>query len=130
MLEGHAIEVFHGDEGLAVLFADVVDGADVGVIQSGCGLGFALKTGENLRIAGNFGGKEFERDKTMQASVFGFIDNAHTSTAETFDDAVVRKRLADERVGAGHVRDIIFWASGQVNESKFKNANKKLAGAW
>jgi hypothetical protein len=39
---------------LAILLANVVYGADVGVIQRGRGLGFALKTGECLRVAGNF----------------------------------------------------------------------------
>ncbi len=33
MLQGHAIEKFHGDESLKVLLADVVDSADVGMIQ-------------------------------------------------------------------------------------------------
>src|SRR5262249_6192295 len=116
MLEGHAIEIFHGDEGLAVLLANVVDGTDVGVVQGGCGLGFALETSQNLRIACDFGGEGFLRDETMQGAVFSFFDDAPTSAASTFDDAVVRKRLANDQIGAGHVRDILFWASGQVNE--------------
>ncbi len=53
VLEGLAFETFHGDEGLAVLFADVVDGADVGMIESGGGLGLAAKAGEGLRILSN-----------------------------------------------------------------------------
>jgi hypothetical protein len=31
----------------------------------------------------------------------------------------MRKRLANERVGAGHAGDILFCAGRQVNESKY-----------
>ena len=43
VLERDAVEEFHGDERLAVLLANVVDGADVGVIQRRSCLSFALK---------------------------------------------------------------------------------------
>jgi len=33
MLQRYPIQKFHGDECLSILFADVVDRADVGVIQ-------------------------------------------------------------------------------------------------
>jgi hypothetical protein len=59
MLERLAVEEFHGDEGAAFGFADVVDGADVGVVEGGGGLGFALKAGESLRVGGDVFGEEF-----------------------------------------------------------------------
>ena len=63
MLQGHAFEKLHGDEGLAVLLADVVDGADVRVIQRGSGLGFSLKTRQSLGISGDFSGRNFRATK-------------------------------------------------------------------
>ena len=54
MLERGAFKIFHGDEGLSVLLADVVNRADIGMIQCGRGLCFALETGECLRVSGNF----------------------------------------------------------------------------
>ena len=95
MLQRHAIEKLHGDEGLPVLLADFVDGADVGMVQGGCGLGFALKTGEGLRILGNFFGQELQRDKAAQLYVLGLVDDTHAAAAEFLDDAVVRDGLAD-----------------------------------
>jgi hypothetical protein len=53
VLEGGALKVFHGDERLSAIFADVVNRADVGMIERGGCLSFALKTGECLRITGN-----------------------------------------------------------------------------
>ena len=95
VLQGPAVEVFHGDECLAVLLTNVVNGADVGVVQRGSCLGFTLKPRQDLRIAGDVRREEFECDKATQASVFGFVDDAHASAAETFDDAVVRKSLVN-----------------------------------
>ena len=69
--------------------------ADVGVVQCRCGLGFALKTGECLRVSGNFLRQELEGDETMQPRVFSFVDDAHPAAAQLLDDAVVRDGLAD-----------------------------------
>ena len=33
MLESRALQIFHRDEGLALFFPDVVNGADVGMVQ-------------------------------------------------------------------------------------------------
>ena len=35
VLQGHAIQVLHGDERLTVLLANVIDRADVGMVESG-----------------------------------------------------------------------------------------------
>ena len=94
VLERLAVEKFHGDEGLAVLLADVVNGADVRMIQRGGGLGFALETGQGLRVAGDVLREKFQRDETAQARVFRFVHHAHSSAAESFDDPVMRNGLA------------------------------------
>jgi len=43
VLERGTVEKFHGDEGAAVFFADVMDGADVRMIQRRGGAGFAFE---------------------------------------------------------------------------------------
>ena len=97
MLQGVAIEKFHGDEGLAVLVVYFVNGADVGMIQGRGGFGFALEAGEGLRIFGDFVGEEFQGDEAAELYVLGFVDNAHASAAEFLDDAVVRDGLSEHR---------------------------------
>src|SRR5579863_2647014 len=59
VLQSLAFEALHGDEGASVFFADVVDGADVGMVESGGGLGLATKTAERLGIFGEVVGKKF-----------------------------------------------------------------------
>jgi len=44
MFESVAIEKLHGDEGTALVFANFIDGANVGVIEGGSGVGFAFET--------------------------------------------------------------------------------------
>ena len=103
LLQRHAIEMFHGNERLAILFADVVDGANVRVIQGRGGLRFALETGQGLGIAGNVLRQKLERDEAMKASVLSLVDDTHATAAEFFENAVVGECLADARVAAWHV---------------------------
>ena len=79
MFQGHPFEELHRDEGMAVLFADVVDGADVGMIESGGGLGLTPKSRQGLRVADYVIGKEFQRDEPVQARVLGFVDDPHAA---------------------------------------------------
>ena len=88
-----------------------MDRADVGVVQGGRGLGLALKTGECLRIEGDFLRQELEGDKAMKPRVFSFVHNAHTAATELLDDAVVRDGLTD------HWRRMLRLGIGQVNET-------------
>jgi hypothetical protein len=55
-----AFEEFHGDEGLLAGVADLVDGADVGMVQCGGGSGFALEPFEGLRVLGQCVGEKFQ----------------------------------------------------------------------
>src|ERR1700693_6613367 len=97
MLQSVAIQKRHGDESLAVLFANVVNRADVGMVECRCSLGFTLKAAERLRIAGHFVGQEFQTHKTMQASVLGLVNHPPPADTELFDNAVVRNCLVDHR---------------------------------
>jgi hypothetical protein len=65
------------------------------MIQGGCGLRFALKAGEGLRVAGNVIGQELEGYEAMEASVFRLVDHTHAAAAQLLDDAVVRDDLPD-----------------------------------
>ena len=90
-----AFQKLHGDEGVAVVLADVVNRADVGMIQRRRGLRLALKTSERLRIARHVIRKELQRDEAVQPGVFGLVDHTHAAAAELLDDAVVRDGWLD-----------------------------------
>ena len=89
MLQRHAIQKLHGDERLLAMFADFVDGANVGMIESRRRTRLPSKPFQRLRISRQFIGQEFESDESAKLGVFSFIDHAHAATAELLDDAVV-----------------------------------------
>src|ERR1700722_4492124 len=110
MFQRLAIEKFHGDEGFAVHFADVVNGANAGMIQCGGRFGFSLESRERLLVSGDIVRKEFERHEAVQAGVFGFVNDTHSATAEFLDDAVMRNRLIQQGVRLWrHLADILGW---------------------
>src|SRR5262249_24369913 len=89
MTQGDAVHEFHGDERQAGVVADFINCADVGVVEGGSGLCFALKTFEGFRIPGQLVRHKLQRDKTAQTGVFGFVNNTHATTPQAFDNAIV-----------------------------------------
>jgi hypothetical protein len=81
VFESCAAQKLHGYKSLPVLITDVVNRADVGMIQCRCGLGFSLKAGESLWVSGNFRRQELEGNETMQPRVFSFVNHTHTTAA-------------------------------------------------
>jgi hypothetical protein len=95
VLQGRAIQKLHGNESLPVLLANVVNRANVGMVECGCSLSFALKTGEGLRVSGNVFRQEFQRDEAMQPRVLSLVHDTHSTATELLDDAIVRNDLSD-----------------------------------
>src|ERR1700704_1705516 len=96
MLQGHAVEKLHHDEGLAFTLADFVDGTDVGMIQGRRGTSFSAEPFERLWVSGNIFRKELQGDEATKLRVLGLVDDTHPAAAQLLDDAVVRDGLADQ----------------------------------
>jgi len=107
VLQSFALEALHGDEGLAIFLADIIDGANVGMIQRGRGLRFTLEAHEGLRILRNSVGQKFQCDEAPEASVLGLVDNAHPAPAELLEDTVMGNSLAREDGSVGHLEGIV-----------------------
>src|SRR3981189_2316039 len=106
MLERQSIQVLHRDEGLAVLLVNLVDRADVWMVQRGRGLRFALEAGQSLRVLGGFVRQELEGYKAMEFRIFRFVHHTHPTAAQLLHDAVVRDGLAN------HLRECYGVRSG------------------
>jgi len=81
---------------MSILLADVMNRANVGMVQRRSSLRLALKAGQRLRVSGDFIGQELEGNKSVQPRVLGLVHHAHSATAELLDDAVMRYGLADQ----------------------------------
>ena len=93
VLQGAAVEKLHGDEALAFMLADFIDGANVRMIQSGSRASFAAEPLERKRIAGQIIRKKFERNEAAELGVLGLVNDSHATAAELFKDLVVRNDL-------------------------------------
>src|ERR1700732_4126683 len=75
MLQSRAVQKFHDDERLTILLSDFIDSADIGVVQRGSRLRFALKTGQSGRVLGYLFGEKLDRHKAVRARVPRLVDN-------------------------------------------------------
>jgi hypothetical protein len=110
VLQCHAIQKLHGDKRLPIFLANVVNRADVGVIERRRRLRLALKPAERLGIARHIVGKKLQSDKAPQPRVLGLINDAHAAAAQLLDNAVVRNGSPD------HSGQILGRRIRQVNE--------------
>jgi len=113
--ERQPVQKLHGDEGFAALPADVVNGANIGMIQRGGGLSLELKSRQRVRVSGNLFRQELEGHEAMQPRVLSFVHHAHTATTQFLEDAVVRDGSSD------HVCVIIFanhWSKNPTSAAR------------
>jgi hypothetical protein len=80
---------------MAVLLADLIYRADIGMVEGRSRLSLTLKPGQRLRVPGHLIRQELQGNKTMESSVLGLVDHTHPATAQLLNDAVVRDGLAD-----------------------------------
>jgi hypothetical protein len=74
---------------------DVVNRADVGVIQRRGGTGLALKPLQCLGIVGDLRGEKLEGYITAEAGILRFVNDTHATAAQFLGDAVMRDGLSD-----------------------------------
>src|SRR5712672_4247068 len=101
-IQRHATEKFHRDERFALLFANVENCANFGVIQGRGSLRFALKTCQSYGVVSNLRRQEFQRNETTKASVFCLVDDSHAATAKLFEHGVMGDRATDDGRSVWH----------------------------
>ena len=95
MFQRLAGKTLHHDEKVSFMLADFMNRANVGMVQCGSRTRFPPKTFKSLRIARGVVRKEFQRHEASQESIFGLVDNPHSTSTEQFDDPVMGDSLAD-----------------------------------
>jgi len=82
---------------LRARLVDLVDRADVGMIERRGRSRFTAKSLERLRVEGQRIRHELQRDRTAQSRVFGLVHHAHSTAAQLLDDVVVRDAATNHR---------------------------------
>ncbi len=96
MFERGPVEEFHDEICAPVFLANIVNRADVGMVERGCGLGLAAETIERLTILLQLLGKKLQRDEAAKPRVFGFINHAHAAAAKLFEDSVMGDGVVEQ----------------------------------
>ena len=89
VLDGLAFEERHGEKGLAVGLVDLVDGANVLMIEARRGRGFPDEAGLVLGVVGGVRRQELEGDGTFELGVLSLVNDTHPALAEFLGDLVV-----------------------------------------
>ncbi len=97
-LQSLAFQKFHYQKIDAVLVSDIVQSADVGVLQSGNGLGLALEALLEGGVGREVRGQDLDGDAAVEAGVAATIDLSHAASTERGED-FIRAKLGARREG-------------------------------
>src|SRR5262245_51954010 len=88
LLERHAVDILHRQIMHAFDFVEVEDDDDVGMVELGDGLGFALEARDDLRLRGQHGrSDDLDGHDALQAQLNGLVDVAHPALANLLQKA-------------------------------------------
>ena len=93
MFERFPVEKLHHDKLLAVGLADVVDRADVRMVESRRSSRLSLKSFNREPILQDAFGEKLERNVAAEAVVVGFVDDTHAAATQLVDHGVMRDGL-------------------------------------
>ena len=99
MLEGQAFEKLHGNEDVIAMLADFINGADIGMIERGCGARLTTEAFKRVRISGDVSGEKFQGYKTAELGILSLVNDTHTAAPELVEDAIVGDDLANHGMG-------------------------------
>src|SRR5215472_14281288 len=100
MFEGLAFQVLHHDEGLAFMLVNVVNGANVGMVQGGGSTRFPLEAFKGYRYSllvppsQHLLGQELEGYDRAEAEILGFVHHAHAAATQLLKDPIMRNDFA------------------------------------
>ena len=88
-----SLEQLHGYEGTSLIVIDLVNGADIWMIEGRRGSRFAFEALQGPRIAHRMIRKKLQGNQTAEADVLCLIDDTHAARTEFFPKAIVRNNL-------------------------------------
>ena len=99
LLERLAFQQLHGDKMPPIDLCDLINSADVGMVQRRSRSGLTLKALQRRRIFFQLTRQEFQRDMAAQAEVFSLVNHTHATAAKLVQDAVVGNGFTDHQPG-------------------------------
>ena len=119
-VQGHAFEILHRDEARPVGLTNLVNRADVWMVERRSGAGLPAEALKRRRVFGNIVGKKLQSHEAAEREVFGFVHHTHPSAAKLLDDTVVRDGLINHADLSGN-EGILGGEVGEVKEGRDKS---------
>src|SRR2546426_8078740 len=94
-LQSLTLKEFHHQEWLALKLINIVNRANVWMIQRRGHSGFSPEARQRVRITDESRRKKLQGDRPGQLGVFRFVYDTHAAATNPFDDQIVRNRFAD-----------------------------------
>ena len=95
LLQGLPLQALHGDEGFALVLSDLVNRADIRVVERRRRPRLAAEPFQELAVLGQCVGQELERYAPPQLGIFSFVNDTHAAATQLLQDPVVRNSRAD-----------------------------------
>ena len=89
MLQRVAFQQFHHDVGLAILLADIMNRAYIGMIQRRGSPRFALESFQCRAVLRKTFGQKFQCHVTTELRVFGLVHHTHPTAAKLLQDLIM-----------------------------------------
>ena len=87
--QARAFDQLHAEEVLAFVFADLVDGHDIRMVEVGSSLGLSIKT-PHVRGRSQLTSQDhLESDDAVQAYLPGLVDHAHAAAGDFFQQFII-----------------------------------------
>src|SRR5262249_11884570 len=90
-----ALKQLHDDERMTFGLVDIMDCANVGMIESRSGLRLTAESRKGSWILPQIRRQKLQRDRARYPGVLGFVDNTHAAATKPFHDTVVRNYFTD-----------------------------------
>lgn len=100
--KGLAVDELHHEKVNPVIVPDVMDGADIWMVERRHGARFPLEPRTTLRIIHPLGGQHFYRDFPAEARIESLIDLSHPACPDRLRNAIRAKLAADKRRSVEH----------------------------
>ena len=115
VLQRLPFEILHHEEGVALLLTDIVDGADIRMVQGGSSASLAAEALQRLGIARRSLRQKLQRHSPAKPHVLSLVDDSHPAASKFFEDAVMGDGAPDHWSGFRHRPSILRPASDSGN---------------
>ena len=134
LLERPTLQQLHGNERIALVPANLVDDADIGVVQRGGGTCLTLEPLDSQTISRHFTRKQLDCNGATERRVLGQVHHPHAAFTKLFDNPVMRNGCANHRARQLYtfVRDV---PAGSGQEDHRTGLNRRfqasfVTGTW